>query len=62
MDHISISETEWTVMKALWERSPLTLGEIYSAVNRERVWTRATVYVMVNYSVIESPSMRGLMS
>lgn len=47
MDHISLSETEWTVMKALWDRSPLTLGEIYSAVNRERGWTRATVYVML---------------
>ncbi len=47
MDRISLSESEWTVMKTLWERSPLTLGEVYSAVNREKVWTRATVYVML---------------
>ncbi len=47
MDHITLSDSEWRIMKQLWERSPSTLGELTKALEPETGWTRATVFVLL---------------
>lgn len=47
MDHIMLSDSEWRIMKQLWERSPSTLGELTKALEPETGWTRATVFVLL---------------
>ncbi len=31
----SITETEWKIMKVLWEKAPLSTGEIFQALQKE---------------------------
>lgn len=47
MEHITLSDGEWKIMKLLWEKSPYTLGELAKRLERETGWTRATVFVML---------------
>ncbi len=47
MDNIMLSDSEWRIMKQLWERSPSTLGELTKALEPETGWTRATVFVLL---------------
>ncbi len=47
MKQILISESEWAIMKLLWEKSPNTLGEMTRSLADEKGWTRATVFVML---------------
>ena len=47
MDNIMLSDSEWRIMKQLWERSPSTLGELTKALEPDTGWTRATVFVML---------------
>ena len=42
-----LSDSEWRIMKQLWERSPSTLGELTKALEPETGWTRATVFVLL---------------
>ena len=42
-----LSDSEWRIMKQLWERSPSTLGELTKALEPDTGWTRATVFVML---------------
>ena len=47
MQHITLSEGEWKIMKLLWESSPYTLGELSHALEKETGWSRPTVFVML---------------
>ncbi len=42
-----IGESEWYVMKALWERSPLSGSDIIKAVSEETDWSQSTILTMV---------------
>lgn len=42
-----IGESEWYVMKALWERSPLSGSDIIKAVITETDWSQSTILTMV---------------
>lgn len=42
-----IGESEWYVMKALWEKSPLSGSEIVKAVSEETDWSQSTILTMV---------------
>ena len=45
-DH-TLSDSEWKLMKPLWEKSPRTLGELVDALAPETGWTKSTVFVML---------------
>ncbi len=47
MEHITLSDGEWKIMKLLWASSPMSLGEIVKALSEETSWTKATVFVML---------------
>ncbi|GMQ64746.1 MULTISPECIES: BlaI/MecI/CopY family transcriptional regulator [Vallitalea] len=43
-----ISESEWKVMKILWDKSPLTSKEIVDYVLEENDWSRKTVHTLIS--------------
>lgn len=43
-----ISESEWEVMKALWQRSPQTANELAEAVAPVNDWNPRTVKTLIN--------------
>jgi len=43
-----ISESEWEVMKVLWERSPLTANEIVEVLSKKTSWHRETIRTLIN--------------
>lgn len=47
MEHITLSDSEWKIMKLLWEKSPYTLGELTKRLEDATGWTRATIFVML---------------
>ena len=47
MKQITLSEGEWNIMKLLWQKEPMTLGEIVSALQNNTGWSKATVFVML---------------
>jgi BlaI family penicillinase repressor len=42
-----IGESEWYVMKALWEHAPLSGSDIVKAVSAETDWSQSTILTMV---------------
>lgn len=42
-----IGESEWYVMKALWENAPLSGNEIVRAVSRHTDWSQSTILTML---------------
>jgi BlaI family penicillinase repressor len=38
-----ISSAEWEVMNVVWDRSPITAGEVFSALPNDRAWAQKTV-------------------
>ncbi len=47
MEHITLSDGEWKIMKLLWASAPHTLGEIVKSLEGETGWTKPTVFVML---------------
>ncbi len=47
MEHITLSDGEWKIMKLLWESSPYTLGELAKTLKKDTGWSRPTVFVML---------------
>jgi BlaI family penicillinase repressor len=47
MEHVTLSDGEWKLMKLLWEKAPRTIGEIVKALESETAWSRTTVFVML---------------
>jgi BlaI family penicillinase repressor len=43
----NISESEWTVMEALWESSPQTASAVASAVQESTGWAQNTVRTLI---------------
>jgi BlaI family penicillinase repressor len=43
-----ISESEWEVMKVLWETSPLTANEIVEVLSKRASWQRETIRTLIN--------------
>ena len=43
-----ISDAEWEIMKALWEKSPLTANEIVETVSQTKTWKPKTVRTLIN--------------
>lgn len=46
MNH-SISESEWKIMRALWDHPPLPLGEIIAMIGPENGWNGNTVRTLL---------------
>lgn len=46
MKNINITEAEWTIMRILWSRHPLTLKEIVALVDED--WTYTTTRTLVS--------------
>ena len=42
-----VSQAEWAVMQVLWERSPLSLGELLDVVARSSTWHPNTIKTFV---------------
>ena len=47
MEHMTLSEGEWKIMKLLWASAPRTLGEISRELAEGTGWTRPTIFVML---------------
>ncbi len=43
-----LSDSEWRLMKLLWERSPLTIAQMTQAVELETHWGRHTVISLLS--------------
>jgi len=44
----SISDAEWEVMLVLWDRSPLTAGEVVDALKDRKEWNPRTIKTLLN--------------
>lgn len=42
-----IGESEWYVMKSLWENSPLSGNDIVKAVSKHTDWSQSTILTMI---------------
>lgn len=48
MSHIpKIGESEWYVLKALWDQSPLSGNDIVKALSTQTDWSQSTILTMV---------------
>ena len=45
---INLSGSEWKLMGRLWERSPMTITQLTSALREETGWTKNTVITMLS--------------
>lgn len=43
----NISDAEWKVMKVLWDRSPITSGEIIEKLAKETNWNPKTIHTLL---------------
>ena len=43
-----ISEAEWEVMKAVWDRSPRTANDIVAVLSKRTHWKRETIRTLIN--------------
>jgi BlaI family penicillinase repressor len=48
MKSVKISGAEWQVMNVLWERSPLTGGEIIAALQTKSAWKPRTIRTLLD--------------
>ena len=48
MNNVTLSDGEWKLMNLLWDASPLTIGDMVSALREDTGWTKATVNIMLN--------------
>ncbi|MGO8699599.1 MAG: BlaI/MecI/CopY family transcriptional regulator [Limisphaerales bacterium] len=48
MKSVKISDAEWQIMNLLWERSPLTGGEIIAALQKKSAWRPRTIRTLVD--------------
>lgn len=42
-----ISDAEWTVMKVLWDRSPLSSREVVAALEKDTTWKPKTIHTLL---------------
>lgn len=64
MEKVNITEAEWKVMKVLWDRSPLTLKEITSAIRENTSWKDNTIRTLIvrlmEKGVVEADKSTGI--
>lgn len=48
MNKLSLSDGEWKLMNLLWDKSPLTIGDMVDALKNDTAWTKATVNIMLS--------------
>jgi BlaI family penicillinase repressor len=48
MDIKSLSDGEWKLMNLLWDRAPLTILDMTTALKGSTGWSKATVNIMIN--------------
>ncbi len=48
MYKLSLSDGEWKLMNLLWDKSPLTIADMVSALRDDTGWTKATINIMLN--------------
>ena len=48
MNNKTLSDGEWKLMNLLWDESPLTIGDMVSALRDDTGWTKATINIMLN--------------
>ena len=44
---ITLSDGEWKLMNLLWQREPMTIGELVEACKGDSDWTKNTIYIML---------------
>lgn len=59
MNAPSISEAEWTLMEALWERAPQTASEVAKALQPSTGWAVNTVRTMLSRLVEKGAILSG---
>lgn len=45
---LNLSDSEWKLMRRLWERSPMTIMELTAALKDETGWSKNTVITMLS--------------
>lgn len=43
-----IMDSEYEIMKVLWEKSPLMASEIFSTLSEKKAWSKSTVITLAN--------------
>lgn len=44
---IVLSDGEWKLMKLLWEKAPMTLGDMVEAMQDDTAWSKGTIFTML---------------
>ena len=50
-DRPDLSDSEWEVMKAVWDRGPMAVGDIYEGLSARQHWAYSTVKTLVRRMV-----------
>ena len=50
---VELSGTEWTIIKAVWEREPCTAPDIQLALVKQTRWTYSTVRTLMDRMVVK---------
>src|SRR5438874_12166776 len=48
---IALTESEWTIIKAVWEKEPCTAPGIQQALEKQTAWTYSTVRTLMDRMV-----------
>src|ERR1039457_1518763 len=48
-----LTESEWTIIKAVWEREPCTAPDIQEKLRRQTAWTYSTVRTLMDRMVVK---------
>jgi BlaI family transcriptional regulator, penicillinase repressor len=48
-----LTEAEWAIIKAVWEREPCTAPEIQQKLQRQTAWTYSTVRTIMDRMVVK---------
>ena len=46
-----MSDGEWKLMNVIWEKAPVTLGELVTALYEETGWSKSVIYMMLKRMV-----------
>lgn len=61
---IELTEAEWTIIKAVWEKEPCTAPDIQQKLEKRTAWTYSTVRTLMDRMVVkqllQSEKLRNL--
>lgn len=49
--HTELTEAEWTIIKAIWDKEPCTAPEIQDKLHKQTAWTYSTVRTLMDRMV-----------